>query len=188
MGAHDIEFFDLLLLHPERMESFNEGMAGTSIPVAATYKFDELRTEEGGVVMVDTGGGKGQTTLEFRDAYPNMRGRFVLQDLKPVLDAGVIVSPDEVGVQPYNFLAKVQPIKGDCLPFTCSRVATTADKLSHRRRSGLLFQSDLPRLAGRRVQNEPLQSDTSDERAALQAVDLRSRNTGPPAGTEESSP
>jgi hypothetical protein len=46
-----------------------------------------------------------------QEAYPKMKGKLVLEDLKVVLDGGVVVSKD-VKLQTYDFFKEVQPIKG----------------------------------------------------------------------------
>jgi len=66
---------------------------------------------EDGVALVDIGGGKGQMLKAIQEAYPEMKGKLVLEDLKVVLDGGVVVSED-VKLQTYDFFKEVQPIKG----------------------------------------------------------------------------
>jgi hypothetical protein len=75
------------------------------------YAFDTLVPNEDGVALVDIGGGKGQMLKVIKEAYPEMGGKLVLEDLKVVLDGGVVVD-DEVVKIPYDFFKEVQPIKG----------------------------------------------------------------------------
>ena len=81
-------------------------------PLGDLYDFSNLQVEENGVVLVDIGGGKGQSIQSIHSSYPNLKGRYVLQDLPAVIAAGDRVCPPEVEVQPYNFFEEVQPVKG----------------------------------------------------------------------------
>ena len=117
-GDKDMTIFESLAKEPERVATFNRVMAAATALVgsiaAKMYPFGEL-SEEGKTVLVDIGGGKGQTLQEIRKTYPQMKGRMVLQDLKHVLDEGMLVGENEVELCPYNFFEEVQPIKGKSL-------------------------------------------------------------------------
>jgi hypothetical protein len=115
-GAQDADFFEVLYQNPEKLEIFNNAMTFMAVlglkPLGDLYAFDQLTPNEDGVVLVDIGGGKGQVLNFIREAYPNMKGKCVLEDLKLILDGGIVVN-EEVALQPYDFFEEIQPIKGN---------------------------------------------------------------------------
>ncbi|CDM27894.1 hypothetical protein DTO013E5_9043 [Penicillium roqueforti] len=111
-GAKNVDFFSLLQQDPKAATIFNEAMTSFKDPLGDLYNFSSLQVEEDGVVLVDIGGGKGQSIQSIQSSYPNLKGRYVLQDLPAVIAAGDRVCSPEVEVQPYNFFEEVQPIKG----------------------------------------------------------------------------
>jgi hypothetical protein len=114
-GATDANFFDLMEKMPETAVMFNKAMAATAVfqlrDIVRSYMFDQLKHNADGIVLVDVAGGKGHCINEIRDAYPAMNGKFVLEDLKSVLNGGTLVAEDVV-LHPYDFFKDVQPIKG----------------------------------------------------------------------------
>lgn len=116
-GKKDMDCFEIFESLPGHMEVFAEAMTLTGMfgldPVIATYPFNELAPNADGVKLVDVGGGKGHFLVDIQEKYPEVwtKGSLVLEDLKNVLDGGVLVT-DTVKVQPYNFLEEVQPVKG----------------------------------------------------------------------------
>ncbi|KAF9244803.1 hypothetical protein LCP9604111_7195 [Penicillium roqueforti] len=111
-GAKNVDFFSLLQQDPKAATIFNEAMTSFKDPLGDLYNFSSLQVEEDGVVLVDIGGGKGQSIQSIQSSYPNLKGRYVLQDLPAVIAAGDRMCSPEVEVQPYNFFEEVQPIKG----------------------------------------------------------------------------
>ena len=111
----DEDFFDILVKDVDKLTLFNNAMEIMAVlglkPLGTVYAFDQLVPNEDGIALVDIGGGKGQMLKVIREAYPKMRGKLVLEDLKVVLDGGVVVD-DEVLKIPYDFFKEVQPIKG----------------------------------------------------------------------------
>ncbi|KAJ5633127.1 hypothetical protein N7490_009466 [Penicillium lividum] len=99
-GVNDIEFFNPLQQDPKAAKTFNEAMTSFKGPLSDLYDFGSLSGGKDGVVLVDIGGGKGQSIQIICAAHPDLKGRFILQDLP------------EVEVQPYNFFEQVQPVKG----------------------------------------------------------------------------
>jgi O-methyltransferase domain len=99
---------------PEELKVFNEVMATVNVlgikQVVQLFDFGKLVPNKEGVVLVDVGGGKGHVINEIRNVFPEMKG-FVLQDMKAVLDGGVLVD-EEVELIPYDFFNNVQPVKG----------------------------------------------------------------------------
>ena len=131
-GAVDMDFFDLLVKNEEKLKFFNEAMTIMAVlglkPLGTLYPFDQLIPNSDGVALVDIGGGKGQMLAVIQDAYPSLKGKLVLQDLKVVLEGGTVVG-EEVKRVPYDFFKEVQPIRG-LLPL-----------LSHGSPFNLTFQS-----------------------------------------------
>ncbi|KAI9698258.1 MAG: hypothetical protein M1820_007528 [Bogoriella megaspora] len=119
-GYQDMDFFDMLKEFPTQLTAFNASMAMTAamggvIEAVNTYPFDEL-SEEGKTVLVDVGGGKGQTLAEIKRLHPNIKGKMVLQDLKWVLEEeNPVISRDEVEFVPFNFLEEENPVRGQSM-------------------------------------------------------------------------
>jgi hypothetical protein len=114
-GTQDKDFFDILCQKPEKLAIFNDAMTFMAVFGLRTlknlYPFDQLEPNADGVVLVDVGGGKGQILKLISETYPAIKGKLVLEDLKLVLDGGVVVG-EEVALQPYDFFEQIQPIKG----------------------------------------------------------------------------
>ena len=73
--------------------------------------------DEKAALLVDIGGSIGHDLQKFRDAFPDAKGRLVLQDLEPVV--GQVKDGDlheSIERMAYDFLTE-QPIKGEC--FRC---------------------------------------------------------------------
>ncbi|KAJ5613802.1 hypothetical protein N7528_007456 [Penicillium herquei] len=111
-GAEDIDFFNLLSQDAPSIRVFNEAMASIKDPLGSMYDFGSLQPEGDGVVLVDVGGGKGQSIANVRSAYPELKGQWVLQDLPEVIAAGGRTCGKDVKVQPYDFFKQVQPVNG----------------------------------------------------------------------------
>ncbi|KAL3479923.1 O-methyltransferase-domain-containing protein [Aspergillus californicus] len=92
--------------------TFNEAMTSFKDPLGDLYDFGSLEAGKDGIVLVDIGGGKGQSIQSICSAYPDLKGRYILQELPAVIAAGDRVCPPEVEVQPYNFFEQVQPVQG----------------------------------------------------------------------------
>jgi hypothetical protein len=118
-GKKDMSFFDIIDTMPEELGVFNEVMATLNVmgikQIVQLFDFGKLLPNKEGVVLVDVGGGKGHVINEIRNVYPGMKG-FALQDMKVVLDGGVLVD-EEVELIPYDFFKEVQPVKGTFLTF-----------------------------------------------------------------------
>ena len=61
------------------------------------------------VLLVDVGGCQGKDLQAFREKFPNLPGRLILQDLPHVVEAGEI--PSGIEAQGHSFFDK-QPVKG----------------------------------------------------------------------------
>lgn len=99
------------------MENFALAMTLTTMfgldEVSAGFPYHDLVPNSDGVKLVDVGGGKGHFFVEMQAKHPELwtPGSLVLEDLKVVLDGGVLVS-DTVKVVPYNFFEEKQPVIG----------------------------------------------------------------------------
>ncbi|KAJ2991110.1 hypothetical protein NUW58_g2639 [Xylaria curta] len=106
--------FELLASMPSTFKDFNIFMGNTM--GARHYWVDWYPVEasvldgatDQSALLVDVGGGKGHDLLAFNTKYPG-RGRLVLQDLPPVINATGSVDPIET--MGYDFFAE-QPVKG----------------------------------------------------------------------------
>ena len=126
-GAKGVDPFTLLARYPESHKAFNEAMVVDTELAAKelceTFPFDSLAPGKSDIVLVDVGGGKGQTLAQVLKAFPGIRGRVVLEDLPSVVHGEKLMVEDErVQLQAYNFLSEEQPIKGIILPMTLGHV------------------------------------------------------------------
>ncbi|KKK13220.1 putative O-methyltransferase, partial [Aspergillus rambellii] len=74
-------------------------------------------TQEDEVLVVDVGGNQGHDLIRFRERYPDLKGRLVLQDL-PAVVAGCC-SSEIIEPMAYSFLDP-QPIKGKGITTPCT--------------------------------------------------------------------
>ncbi|CAG7972164.1 unnamed protein product [Penicillium salamii] len=108
-------YFDYMSSKPYYQNAFDTVMA-------SPYRRDEkswmdffpveekLRVQNASdVLLVDVGGGRGKDLQIFRDRFPDLQGRLVLQDLSHV--AGTADIPSEIETQAHNFFDE-QPVKG----------------------------------------------------------------------------
>ncbi|XXH00739.1 Increased recombination centers protein 22 [Hypoxylon texense] len=102
-------FWEWLSADPSRQALFNSGMQSRpkAINVARLYQFDEelndgIKDDE--IAIVDIGGGRGHALMEIKQAFPGLRGRFVLQDQKAVIEDAVSRGlPDYIEPQAASF-------------------------------------------------------------------------------------
>jgi hypothetical protein len=115
-STKEADFFDILNTKPEEMALFKNAMTIMAVlglkEVVQLYEFDRLEPNEDGIALVGFGGGKGYILNPILEIYPNMKGKGVLEDLKMVLEGGIVVPEHEVALQPYDFFKEIQPIKG----------------------------------------------------------------------------
>lgn len=73
---------------------------------------EELGDFQGETVFVDVGGGFGHQSLSVKGAFPDVKGKIVLQDLPQTLQ---FVPPmDDIEVMPHNFF-EPQVVKGNAM-------------------------------------------------------------------------
>lgn len=115
MGTQS-HYFDFLSSEPYYQKAFNTTMTASFRRKGQSwFSFfpveEKLRVEDSTApLLVDIGGGKGEDILAFRDKFPHLPGKIILQDL-PVVVEGVQDTTPPVEVQGYNFFDK-QPVKG----------------------------------------------------------------------------
>ena len=80
-------------------------------PAASKLQKASISDEEA-VAIVDIAGGRGHDIGSFRSRYPDLQGRFVLEDLPETFKAEGYKPPKGVEVQPYDFFTP-QPIRGE---------------------------------------------------------------------------
>ena len=106
--------------HPEANVIFDSAMSiQESFPKEMTppYPFSgdmgELRTDSDAVTLVDVGGGYGQAIKGLRAQYPDIKGRFILQDLAKTINQIDIAQAKTEGFEPmvHDFF-NPQPIRG----------------------------------------------------------------------------
>ncbi|QDS72572.1 hypothetical protein FKW77_000844 [Venturia effusa] len=116
-GSNCWEFFDQ---HPEDSVTFDSAMsiqenfpAETQPPYPMFGNAAGLDLKADGVTLVDVGGGAGQAIGNIRKTYPNIPGRFILQDLPKSIESLAPGRSEELGFEPmvHSFF-EPQPIKG----------------------------------------------------------------------------
>ena len=101
---------------PERLHAFQAGLgfADSQIPLIGFYDFGKLNTPDDRPILVDVGGGGGQSIVQILKAYPDLSpSKFVLQDLKEPIElarTGTFL-PKEVQAMEHDFWTP-QPVKG----------------------------------------------------------------------------
>jgi hypothetical protein len=115
-GKVGLTYFEVIESMPERSKNLSEAMADAVLmgldEAVAGYSFNRLEANPDGIYLVDIGGGKGHALNSIATAYPMLKGKMALQDLRIVLDGGVLVEEKNVIVQPFDFFNQIEPIKG----------------------------------------------------------------------------
>jgi hypothetical protein len=110
--------FDLIKSKPNLARDFNvfmgDSMGGRKLwfdwfPVEQQL-LENASEEDGSVLLVDIGAGKGHDVIAFKQKFPAAKGRFVIQDLPAVTDT--LTSLDGIEIIPYDFFTE-QPVKGE---------------------------------------------------------------------------
>ena len=118
-GSEGKTFYESLLDYPDRLALFNRAMTTqeASLPVLGMFDFaslDQGHEHDDRPMLVDVGGGRGQSLLQIKQASPHVQRRLVLQDRQRVLDA----IPDDAlpGIEKmeYDFFTP-QPVKSASL-------------------------------------------------------------------------
>ena len=116
-----LSFWEYLKEKPERMTIFNSGMRslatiGGASRSAGFFPFDEELGKydlgDDDVAIVDVGGGRRQALEAIRQAFPGLKGRMVLQDVREVIeDARAKGLPSFIEPMVSSFFES-QPVKG----------------------------------------------------------------------------
>jgi hypothetical protein len=82
-------------------------------PYPFQTELDQIKQGPDAVTLVDVGGGFGQAIMALKQAYPDVPGRFILQDLPKTIQKADVAKAKEVGFEPmvHDFF-QPQPIKG----------------------------------------------------------------------------
>jgi O-methyltransferase domain len=112
----DKHYFDFLASQPYYQQAFNTVMTISHRRRGQNW-FDFFPVEEKlrvqnptDVVLVDVGGSQGGDLIAFKEKYPDLLGRLILQDL-PIVIAEAHNIPAGIEAHGYDFFNK-QPIKG----------------------------------------------------------------------------
>lgn len=111
-------YWDIMQADPERLAAFQKGMRASQQYLSSTgpYDFGLLAHEAGDrPVLVDVGGGHGQTLVEILKNHPAIPSdKVILQDLPKVVVAARDnnLLPEDVKILDYNY-NDPQPIKGN---------------------------------------------------------------------------
>ncbi|KAJ5729287.1 uncharacterized protein N7483_003795 [Penicillium malachiteum] len=118
-----IDGFTWLAQNPEsltRFNSFMEGHLGNRpdwgdwFPVQEQL-LDHADLKPDAPFLVDIGAGRGHDLVAFRKKFPDIPGRFILEDLPHVLEEiRGVQDLEKAGIEtvPYNFFTDVQPVQG----------------------------------------------------------------------------
>ena len=112
--------YGLLPNHAKQKASFDDYMASRRItdmpqwfeiyPAADKLASSHLHSDADAPLLVDIGGGPGQELARFKQRYPHLPGRFVLQDL-PMTLRRIEKLPAGIERMEYDFFTP-QPVKG----------------------------------------------------------------------------
>jgi hypothetical protein len=116
--------WEIMAQHPARFAAFQAGLAhaSASVPLTGFYDFSKLNTTEDVPVLVDLGGGVGDSILRILEAHPDLDpSKFVLQELSSILAESKArkVLPEGVVLMEHDFFGP-QPIKGNINPLSPS--------------------------------------------------------------------
>ena len=116
--ANNATMFEWLKENPQQRKFFDSFMGFRRIEILPWYHIfpinDELstslRSDPDAVLIVDVGGSHGHDILKFKERYPALPGKFILQDLPETIDSLI---GESSGIEPmaYNFYHP-QPVKG----------------------------------------------------------------------------
>ncbi|KAJ5173353.1 hypothetical protein N7492_005946 [Penicillium capsulatum] len=146
--AHGTDvIFGLLEKNAEQKQAFDDYMAARRIDNMLQW-FDiypaaqklGMREYPDAVLMVDVGGGPGQELVRFKERHPEIRGRFVLQDLPLTLER-IEKLPEGVEAMDYDFFTP-QPVKGSRLYFLRDVLHNWSDAKSTRILSNIVQAMD----------------------------------------------
>ncbi|KAF7616387.1 hypothetical protein AFLA_009884 [Aspergillus flavus NRRL3357] len=80
-GVKNIDFFIILYQDPKAARTFNEARTSFKDRLRDFHSFSSLNPGEDGILLVDIVGGNGQSVQSIISTNPEIKGRFILQDL-----------------------------------------------------------------------------------------------------------
>ena len=109
-----LHFFDWLQLHPKDQKAFNTVMGISRMNRGDEwYEYYPVEENLGAAgsepLLVDIGGGLGHDLIAFKQKFPHLRGKLILQDLPVVID-DVKGLPSGIEAMKHDFL-KPQPVR-----------------------------------------------------------------------------
>ena len=117
-SANNMTLFQWLKENPKQRKLFDSYMGFRRIQISPWYEIflitdqftTDLRTDPHAALIVDVGGSHGHDLLKFKERYPGLPGKLILQDLPETINS---LSGELSGIEPmaYN-LYHPQPIKG----------------------------------------------------------------------------
>lgn len=114
----------------KRFEYFQQVMtvqrAGAATWLSAFPLKQELNDFRGNTVFVDIGGSFGHQCIAVKQAFPELAGKLVLQDLPETL--AIVGKIEGVEVTEHNFF-ETQPVKGTCYTLRIKQWMIIADML-----------------------------------------------------------
>ena len=70
----------------------------------------EIRTDSDAVTLVDIGGGFGQAVKKLHAEYPDLKGRFILQDLPKTINEIDVAQAKKEGFEPRHMISSAHSL------------------------------------------------------------------------------
>lgn len=117
-GKVGSSFFEIISADPRRIKQFDIAMSTQdhTLPVLGMYPFGEelanVLDTDTRPLLVDIGGGRGQSLTQIKEKWPALEGKLILQDRPMVLDS----FPELPGIEKmaHDFFTE-QPVKREYL-------------------------------------------------------------------------
>jgi hypothetical protein len=106
--------WEVMAQYPERLHAFQAGLdhLSNATPLTGFYDFGRLDTKEDRPILVDVGGGVGNSIMRILRAHPGLSpAKFVLQDLQEPIEQAKSTISDGVRLMIHDFNTE-QPVKG----------------------------------------------------------------------------
>ena len=108
--------WEIMAQYPERMKIYQLGLANQDaiLPVVGLYDFGKLNTTDTRPIMVDVGGGQGQSLVQILNHHQELAAeKMILQDLPAVIELAKTSEalPKGVVKMTHDFFGE-QPVKG----------------------------------------------------------------------------
>ena len=108
--------WEIMAQYPERMKTYQLGLGNQAaiLPIVGLYDFGKLNTNDTRPVLVDVGGGQGQSIVQILNQYKELAAeKMILQDLPAVIELAQKSEalPKGVVKMEHDFFGE-QPVKG----------------------------------------------------------------------------